>query len=206
VNIYTYHTSIGCDREALPLLDLWRQRWTAEGWNPVILSEREARQHPYFAELATAFSNLPTVNAPGYELACYLRWLAMAVVGGGWMSDYDVMPYGMLPQRPTDKLTTWSGGSCPCLVSGSQTQYHLMSRMFAAWTPTERDEHQGRQHCSDQNILDQLPAEAFDRRKLVEEFSAPGWETALAVHFPNARMRGKQPRHEWIPKLRPFCD
>lgn len=202
MKIYTYHSSIGRDQESLPLLNLWRQRWLANGWTPEILSEREARKHPDFAALATDLAALPTVNAPGYELACYLRWLAMAVVGGGWMSDADVMPYGFFPQTPEQRLTVWSGGACPCLVSGSASEYDRMARRFAAWQPTERCRHNGHLHCSDQNILDQLPAEEFERRKLVEEFSTPGWESALAVHYPNARMRGKQPRHEWIPRLR----
>ena len=57
----------------------------------------------------------------------YRRWMAMAVVGGGWMCDYTVWPLNYFLQHgrvlPYDgALTTYMGAS-PILVSGSGEEY-----------------------------------------------------------------------------------
>ncbi len=53
------------------------------GWYPQILAERDARKHPQFDKYKSRFEKFPTVNPQHYEIACYLRWLALSQVGGG---------------------------------------------------------------------------------------------------------------------------
>lgn len=94
MKIYTYYADCtDLNRfDELKLITLWRERWNAVGLEPFVLNEHHARKHPLFAQLDQAVSNLPTSNPKQYERACYLRWLALATMHGGWMMDYDVMP------------------------------------------------------------------------------------------------------------------
>lgn len=202
MNIYTFHDNIGRDAANLPLVYLWKERWERQGWTPVILDRNDAQKHPDWERMAAAFNALPTVNGRQYEFACYIRWLAMEMVGGGWMSDYDVIPYDLKPRPVTEKITLWNGGACPCMVSGPASEYGRMARIFASWKPTEQDMNfiPG-PHCSDQNICDQLTGE-FAVGKLVFQYKDEGWEKAPAVHYAGCVMADKKPKFNWIPRLR----
>jgi hypothetical protein len=202
MKIFTFHDNIGRDMANLPLVYLWKERWAKLGWEPIILSDSDARRHPLYELYSQRYHNLPTVNGKAYETACYQRWLAMAVVGGGWMSDYDVVTYSFKPQDHPWRLTLWNGGACPCLVSGLAREYERLAERFANWRPSEKDVYDGRPHCSDQNILDQIPDE-YDRQSVVVQYKDPGWETAAAVHYAGCVMSDKSPKFHFIPKLRP---
>lgn len=202
MKIHCFHDNIGREAASLPLVFLWKERWEKLGWEAVILDRNDAQKHPDWARMATAFNDLPTVNGKPYEFACYIRWLAMEVVGGGWMSDYDVIPYTFKPQEPTVRMTLWNGGACPCMVSGSAAEFGRMARRFADWKPTAKDlgfEHGA--HCSDQNICDQLVDE-YDVQSMVVQYKDAGWEKAAAVHYAGCVMSDKKPKFNWIPKLR----
>lgn len=51
-----------------------------------------APKHPRFAEFVALYYMLPTANPKHYEVSCYLRYLALASMGGGWMVDYAAPP------------------------------------------------------------------------------------------------------------------
>lgn len=201
MKVYCYHDNIGRDMANLPLVFLWKERWAKQGWEPIILNESHARQHPMYEMYSQRYHNLPTVNGKAYEICCYVRWLAMAVVGGGWMSDYDVIAHKFAPQEHPWRLTLWNGGACPCLVSGIDREYSRMAERFANWRPSEKDVYDNLPHCSDQNILDQIPDE-YDRKSLVVQYKDPGWENAAAVHYAGCVMQDKLPKWKTIPTLR----
>jgi len=204
MKIYTYHEHVPELPHADGLLPLWTESWKKNGWDPIVLDRSHAEQHPNYKEFLENYKTLPTVNASGYELACYLRWLALAVVGGGWMSDSDVMCYGFRPQTPPEKMTIWSRGEhiCPCLVSGSSEQYTYAASIFAAWRG-ETNLENGRPHASDQNILGRVD-KFYDNIELCAQYEQPGWEYFPLVHYSNGAMGDKQPRESFIPSLKPL--
>jgi len=203
MKIYTYHDYVPelphCDK----MLPMWTDAWARLGWEPIVLDHSHARMHPMYDQYVEKYKRLPTVNPKGYELACYLRWLAVAAMGGGWMSDSDVIPYSFKPVAPPySKLTIWSYGGhiCPCLVSGDADAYSHAAEVFAAWEGPTNDEG-GREHASDQNILGRVN-HFYDNIPLCSQYGAPAWDSFPVVHYPNGAMEGKQPRHEYIPTLR----
>lgn len=202
--MFTYFSPVvGIDSgDAVKLLDLWSQRWTAQGWSTVVLNEDDARAHPMFAIFDAAISALPSINPPGYDRACFLRWLAMAQAGGGFMSDYDVMPIGFKPRPLPSRLTLFQDHNpCPSLVAGTKEEYERICRWFMAWEPSDYDKaHDRGCHVSDQNVLQQSKGK-YDLIDTVKHYSAAGWEKAGAVHFANACMDGRHPRWQHIPAI-----
>jgi len=129
MHTYFSNTVIGGDTAAghNETLRVWSEWWRAAGFEPVILSESDARQHPAYASLRKLYLTLPTVNNPEYELACFMRHLAMAAVGGGWLSDYDTVPLRMRAPAAFDAAYTVHGGFVPALVSGSATEWERVA-------------------------------------------------------------------------------
>ncbi|KAJ8036883.1 hypothetical protein HOLleu_17540 [Holothuria leucospilota] len=115
------------------ILSVWRNVWSSAGWRPHILTEEDAKRHPHYEELRQKFWELPTINTKEYELACFMRYVAMAAVGGGWMSDYDVIPY-RLPaciEPLNDGAYTVYETVVPSLVSGSSPEFTRVANLMA---------------------------------------------------------------------------
>ena len=131
--VYTYFEDQGMGDE--PALEVWRDVWAKAGWDPVVLSQKDAERHPRYDEMVRRFSEYPTVNVPGYELACYLRYLAMAVVGGGFMTDYDVINVNVPPPPtcdwlPNDGAFTTHEKFVPSVASGTAAEFDRVVNEF----------------------------------------------------------------------------
>eukprot|EP00898_Chlorokybus_atmophyticus_P006941 jgi/Chlat1/7248/Chrsp58S00540 len=122
-------------QQARLLTAAWKASWEAQGWRAQILTHADAAKHPKYAEWRKALSQLPTVNNKQYELACFMRWIAMASIGGGLMADFDVLNVGLKPmpgcQLPNNGNLTTHQNKVPCLVSGSASEYERMVASFA---------------------------------------------------------------------------
>lgn len=219
MKVFTYYTTCpGHDQESeLKLIALWRDAWTRQGFEPFVLQEWHARQHPQFNEYHNVVSQLPTVNSAAYERACFIRWLALAQVGGGFMSDYDVFPrrddfdgdLGLLPMtgRDLNKLCMFqSRNVCPSLVYAHKSVAERVCNLFVT-TAGGRREINGKPHASDQYMLEDWVATNPDwlvQKDLVRDYEGtPDWDKAKFVHFNNGSMtpRGKVPRWKHIPAI-----
>jgi hypothetical protein len=185
------------------LVDLWRESWEANGWEAIVLDESSVRVDQEVSRMLLAYRDLPSINRRKLDYYCYVRWLAVAQAGGGFMCDYDVVNYGFTP-RPAGRLALYER-SVPCLVSGTAAEYERVARFFAAYAVAPDDRLQGKLHVSDMMILTKNTW-MFESLTGCAEFGRPGWESAGAVHFSNLSMKSRSlvPRHDHIPSLRPF--
>lgn len=105
-NVYTYYERISSTyQEEEQLLDLWKKTWAAQGWNPVVLTLKDAKlDEKLYEKLSLKIDAWPTVNNKLYEKACYVRWLALLnhvkenKLSCALMTDYDVINYGYTPK------------------------------------------------------------------------------------------------------------
>lgn len=196
--IYTYYSHAFDPKEQERLIQLWSENWKAHGWDPQVLGEDTAKQHPLFGDFIAKIRTLPSVNIPEYEHACWLRWLALDVVEGNWASDYDVfLRNGGFSDKPWPKTTLFQcetqpgqpymgGGAATATPSLVYTpDAREIVDLILDYQPDENDfnsqEAGGRPHISDMTLFRRTGA--FDVFPLVAAYTGPGWEKAKVVHF-----------------------
>lgn len=196
--IYTYHETLFGFPDQQPLIDLWCKLWTAQGWKPIVLGEKDAKKGRIYAKLLNAIQKLPTYNHRGYENACYMRHLAMANRGGGLLTDYDVMPVDFSPGYASVnyRLMLLEPTRVPCAVMGAAVGYADVVNMFLNYQLNPAtDTHQGKPHISDMEILrkSDLPRTDYCIEYLRSGLRKPndpgdGWRQAKMIHFSSASM------------------
>lgn len=114
------------------LLEVWETSWSNAGWEPVVLSLGDAKRHPGYKKLIKTLEDSLQFgsNRDRYNYFCFMRWLAMASSGGGWLADYDTFPL-KLPashELPNDGKFTGHANFVPNLMSGSALEWNRMSK------------------------------------------------------------------------------
>jgi len=207
MKVFTFYSPVEGkrEREERALIELWKRSWAAMGWEPVVLGYQSLNFDEELKELVRRFKKLPSINKFNLDYWCYLRWVAVAQQGGGFMCDYDVINYSFAP-REAEKLTTYDR-YVPCLVSGTREEFMRAVRWFAEQKTGFFTRFLENAHTSDMLILKKHQSEFIQRNDCVE-YGVDGWETASAVHYCNRVMKPSDlmPRHEHIERLRPFSD
>jgi len=124
------------------LLAVWECVWGRAGWKTRIITLADAKAHPDFKDLSRILDTIPLGTNKMYDKICYLRHLAMAAVGGGWMSDYDTIPLHIQSGMPLPNNGRWTSQewSVPSLVSGNKSEWHRMAFMLANTGTKHKDE------------------------------------------------------------------
>lgn len=139
-------------------LQEWRWAWEKAGWEPRVISSRDIDREKY--DVDSAIQGIPLGPSKEYDRACYLRYFAMASVGGGWMSDYDLIPINLKPSAiPNGGRFTVHEYAVPSLVSGSQQEWERMAYVL---TETGRNMMGKTDLFSDMMALQALPLDYFD--------------------------------------------
>jgi len=125
MKICTYYEETHFEQQK-PLLELWGMSWERNGYEPIVLSRRNAESHPLFPEFLNTIlgAHLKITGKPlnKYGVACWIRWLAYATQNeeGFYMSDYDVFNPGVKLSSGTPKgdlvFLDWH---VPCFVYGT---------------------------------------------------------------------------------------
>ena len=92
-------------KDSEQFLEVWQRSWKNNGWNPVVLSEKDARQNPLYSQIDIDNPDAnfyKTDNSKWmYHRSCYLRLLAycqyVRMNGATLYADYDVINYSFTP-------------------------------------------------------------------------------------------------------------
>lgn len=123
------------------LIREWKAAWRAFGWEPKVLSLKDARIHPSYTDFYRRINEIPMQNLKGERSVknqfSFLRWLAVAAVGGGYMCDYNVFPLSHapktmdLPYEGNFAIYCEQSGpdttAAPCFMSGSAKEWTRMA-------------------------------------------------------------------------------
>lgn len=189
--VYSYYHPVPAltGHEEHRLIMLWKNSWRRVGFIPVLLSHQHAEAHPLHDAVAAKIDQFPSINPPGYDRACWLRWLAFAQVGGGLITDYDVIAWafeeGDLAQAK-QPINVLDPGGVPCAVYATKAGAEEIVRDILS------HEHlHDAQHYSDMYFFQARNYPKVDR--VVLPFGHPDWRLAPAVHFSHSDTGRERP-------------
>jgi hypothetical protein len=189
--VYTYYQTIPDSTTQLEdqsILRLWSEAWKGRGFNPVILTAKEAVKNKFYAAYAAACDGLPAAVRKETQMNRFLRWIALDTAGGGLLTDYDVIPGRLTPEV----LGSLSGfhlarpREIPALVMAfvDKSALPLWLDRIQNYHPRDEDMLGDRRNVTDINVVHGC---ALDDGVIPEDwvrnFGEPGWQDALAVHF-----------------------
>lgn len=227
MKVYTYYMPVPelwPESTQWDLLNIWRRSWERLGWEPVVLNEDFLRGSVAdFDKIKAKIWALPTEYGHNYEGACFLRWLAVAVAGGGLMTDYDSINYSFFPCNPDPNKMEIVCEPEPApvalgVVQGTKEHFQKMFDIFVNWEPHPKHDFnpnakpQPMLHVSDLSILHRMMIHRnypkpgwLGRRPGCVGWGHPLWEKASIVHFGyEMKAKGFWPKCEHIERERPF--
>lgn len=230
-NVFTYYMPVPGlwpEDTQFRLIEIWKKSWAKHGWNPVVLNEDHAKKHSRYADFKKRFWEFPTEYGHDYEGACFMRYVAASAMGGGMMTDYDVINYGLRPEHvgelekkfQTPQFYLFANREPRDIfcgqVYGCRELFEGICQIFYSWKMDQRDfvstskTYRG-YHLSDLTMFQQL----FDGRRekpawlrlvpgcaLYPEY---GWKYTPTTHYGFAMNRdGHWPKCDHIERLRPI--
>jgi hypothetical protein len=212
MNVYCYFVPVKGINEAneKALIDLWRENWLSQGFNPIVLNEDTAKLSPIHKEYGAIVDRFPTVNAKGYDYAVWMRLLALSQVKDdlALFTDYDLFNYGwQMNGAQRGKINLYSWNVTCCIVVDPRIM-ESVCREIMQITPDPRHRHNGTPNFEDMHWLGDVMHQRTDIFNVlpseVVEYGDPGWETSKLVHYCNKMMMPKKliPRHPHIKNLR----
>ena len=131
----------------------------------------------------------------------FIRWLALDTVGGGLITEYDVLPAQLTPDV-LGRLTGFNLArprDVPALVMAFVDKVALskwLDRM-QNYAVLPEDTVDGRQNVTDANVLKSCAIEdQVTPQDWVRNFGEPGWFNAAAVHFSASSILKTSARNE----------
>jgi len=219
--MYTYWNKEEIDEIDRLGLELWIEAWSNAGWKPTVLRLEHAKAHPDYEE----WHRMLTLECPysEYDVGQFFRFLAMNVIGGGWLSSHDVFPlnqpsagghHGALPNGGEFTLyqePNFAPGTVRSLASGTAKEWNRIAHeIYYTGVDYCYDGHRWNDFYAITSILKKDPFNSIHVEDGVVEgrtvLTGQTWETErdcattngkLAVHFSSdSYIRGKLREHE----------
>jgi hypothetical protein len=159
---------------------------------------KDAKTHKEYDEINAKLDQVPLGSAPDYDRACYLRHFAMAALGGGWLSDYDIVPFNIDPEAygknlPNGgKFTTFENGT-PSLIVGNAEEWDRVSKaMVREGISAKDDESRGVKKQGQPRLFSDMFAleSLMDKKEIIVSDPSHPIQAAFQLH------------EEWISKAK----
>lgn len=115
------------------ILIIWSEAWAKAGWDPVILTQKDASSHAKYPEFV---AQLKKAKLDEKRWGRYLRYAAMSEQGGGWYAEPFILP---IDQKfaslvgfnlPNKGRFTMHESKKPELLSGSEKEWYKMASVM----------------------------------------------------------------------------
>lgn len=189
MTITCFYQQAGANPDAeINLVKLWEKAWKYIGWNPITLTESDAKTHPLYDQMVAYADSLPHVTDTFYHRYVFIRWLAFAQIGGA-TADYDVFPRQRFVFEPVNHSVNGSLNLQPGFLYAPKSWYERYLQRILTYKPTEHDLFERQPHVCDMIIM-QRSEKWFDEiRDLVRLVNEPNWRNVPLVHFCNESFR-----------------
>ena len=186
MNVYTYYAPVAYFGPQDSFIRSWAATWSRQGWNPVVLEVDTARKHPAFDLLKTKVAAWPSINPDGYDLACWQRWLAFDVMGGGVLTDYDVLNMALKPEEVIlGRPLILEQHRVPCAIAADEAGAKEITKRILDHVPRPRDGHYSDMYFFQDGI--------WPHTRTCREYGGVEWQQAKLLHFSQnaCRVAGK---------------
>ena len=124
MKIYTYYEDVNFSSQN-ELLDLWRFSWSRRGFDPIVLTLKDAlntEMHDEYIDFVTRIHKKIGSEIEGYWIASQREIVAFTTIDEpSLISDYDVMNINFNPPDHVENLVHWRDGRCTCFASGGSS-------------------------------------------------------------------------------------
>lgn len=208
------------------LLNVWKKSWELRGFtciltNKDIFNNLENEDLELYKRFQQKIQSFPSVNAPGFDRAGFMRWFAAYLIALKenapiCVSECDVMNYSLVREDLSDlsatKFNIGDRDGCPAFVYTSASVLKYLIGSITNYELTCNDNHEGKPHISDQNYISLyfIKDEIYHSvQELVGSFmTTEQWLTYKLVHYGTPFMMMNKldtsiPKYLYIQRYRP---
>lgn len=181
----------------------WKETWSNSGYDPYILGVEDAMNSPGYASFNAALDTILDSNIPRQAemRTCYLRYLAMASVGGGLMVDLDTTPstLGSAVPQPnnftlycqTDTISATNSPTSvdrllqlerqygvPCLASGSAKEWLRVGNL-TVWVTQQQSRTKDWTDMHSLLRMESLGEAQLVKTQLARSSNRRGWDACM---------------------------
>lgn len=192
INVYSYYHDVNYVKYPKELISRWESSWKQFGFNPVLLQECDSRKHHLFGEYNELIKGLPTINDPGWERHCWIRWLAYELSAPGMFTDWDVINYGLTPDEINEKewhLTSMDKTGTAILYGSKLGIRAFVGIIPLATQLSYKVLGANREHVEDMHLM---KSHLLNGLRFVHPvgfvYGESGYQSAKVVHFTNCKV------------------
>jgi len=197
------------------IIQAWARTWSEIGWDPRVLDFSVARKHHQFDKFDKVISDLPFES---FDRISFYRYLAAAMAGGGWVSDFDIYPLNrtrwpgkgdpsFLPNNgnlTVYELSKNGGIPVPSLISGNENEWFRMAKSLVESAKSHNAEFKWNDVKAMQDLYKKSKSASFevqdsviiaDASSIKQDISKKLCKdllSKLAIHFPPSIMNEGQ--------------